>query len=192
MEGITLVFLAVLAGVVVYLALNLRSFQRVDYSHLVEQEQLRQQIETRITYLEDLIARLAELERTRRDEMDAVLAAAKGELKAEVGQARQKILREVLERPATMDELLLHETTVSQAIPAVADDPQASRRASVARSWREAPSIPQALMTHSPRQQHVTELLELGYTHQDISRILGVSRHEVELVASLLFHEERT
>jgi len=39
----------------------------------------------------------------------------------------------------------------------------------------------------SPRQQQIAEALELGYTSQEVSRLLGVSRHEVELVSAIIF-----
>ena len=44
----------------------------------------------------------------------------------------------------------------------------------------------------SPRQQRIAEQLELGYTSQDVSRMLGVSRHEVELVASIIFRDHKS
>lgn len=191
-EGLTLVFLALLAGVVAYLALNLRHYQRVDYGNLVEQEQLKHQLESRIAHLEQLITRLAELEQIRRAELDSMLDQAKTDLRTEVQQAREQILSEVLEHPATLDEYLFRESARRPSGLPPVSDPHCVPSGAVTRDRREVPGVPLQRMLQSPRQQQVAELLELGYSHQDISRILTVSRHEVELIASLLFQEERT
>jgi hypothetical protein len=182
-EGLTLVFLALLAGVVLYLVLNQRNFQRIDYSHLILQEEQERQLSARLKQAEDLLTTLREYEHARKLELEHFVAAAMRELADEVAQARGSIVSEVLDRPGAYDMLLLADTGVAPiAPPSLQPQPQALR----------APEHNTNLgrFRRSPHQQRIAEMLECGFTHQEVSRDLGVSRTEVELVSSIIFSEK--
>jgi signal transduction histidine kinase len=181
-EGLTLVFLALLAGVVLYLVLSQRNFQRIDYSHLLKQEDQERQLTARLKQAEDLLATLREYEHSRKLDLERFVAAAKQELATEIAAARGKIIAEVLDRPGAYDMLLLADTGVAPTPPR-SPQPQPQPRSVPERNA----SLGQ--FRRSPHQQRIAEMLECGFTHQEVSRDLGVSRTEVELVSSIIFSE---
>lgn len=183
MEGLILVFLALLAGVVLYLVLSQRNFQRIDYGHLILQEERERQLNTRLQQAEALLSTLREYEAARKLELEQFVSAAKRELAEEVAAARGTIVSEVLDRPGAYDMLLLADTGVAplkQRPPAPAPQPQRlpERNSNLGRFCR------------SPHQQRIAEMLECGFSHQEVSRDLGVSRTEVELVSSIIFSDK--
>jgi hypothetical protein len=182
-EGLTLVFLALLAGVVLYLVLSQRSFQRVDYSHLVQQEERERQTIARLKQAEALLATLREYEQARRLELDRFVAAAKHEIVEEVASARSAIVSSVLNAPDTYDQLLLAETG---SLPI--DTTQPGSALLTPRPGGENHHLLRFL--RSPQQQRIAEMLECGFSHQEVSRDLGVSRTEVGLVSAIIFSEK--
>lgn len=180
-EGITLVFLALIAGVVLYLVLSQRNFQRIDYGHLVAQEERERQLLARLQQAEGLLLAMREYELACKLELDHFVTAAKQELAGEIRAARQFIVADVLNRPGAYDQLLLSDTG---ALPATR--PFAAAPAAYAQ--RENPNLLRFL--HSPLQQRIAEMLECGFSHQEVSRELGVSRTEVELVSAIIFSEK--
>lgn len=183
MEGLILVFMALLAGVVLYLLLSQRSFQRVDYSHLVQQEERERQTAARLKQAEALLATLREYEQARRLELDRFVAAAKQEIVEEVAAARGSIVAGVLNSPEAYDQLLLAETGSSPLGSALASAPM------------QIPGVRSenhhlVRFLRSPQQQRIAEMLECGFTHQEVSRDLGVSRTEVGLVSAIIFGEQ--
>jgi hypothetical protein len=181
-EGITLVFLALIAGVVLYLVLSQRSFQRVDYGHLLAQEERERQLITRLQQAEDLLLTIREYELSRRLELEQFVTATKRELVEEIAAARRSIVSEVLNRPGAYDQLLLADTGV---LPA--GKPQGGMPLTQP-ATRENANLVRFL--HSPHQQRIAEMLECGFSHQEVSRELGVSRTEVELVSAIIFNEK--
>ena len=183
MEGLTLVFLALLAGVVLYLVLSQRNFQRIDYGHLIQQEDRERQLNARLEQAETLLATLREYEYARKLELEQFISAAKQELADEIAAARNAIVSEVLDRPGAYDMLLLADTGAAPIKPQPA---------------LLEPQTPPALNSNpntmrfcrSPYQQRIAEMLECGFTHQEVSRDLGVSRTEVELVNAIIFSEK--
>lgn len=182
MEGLLLLVLVLLGGVVLYLALSQRQYQRIDYTYLITQEERERQVTARLEHLERLLAEFIEYENRRRAELDQLIAAARQSLAQQVGEAQQTIVRNVLGQPSEMDRLLLKH---SGAQPAEATPPQPLPPTPVESPGEENPQLVNFLK--GPRQQQIAEMLELGHTSHDVSRILGVSRHETELVASIIF-----
>jgi hypothetical protein len=182
-EGLILVFLALLAGVVLYLVLSQRNFQRLDYSHLLQQEERERQIIARLKQAEALLATLREYEQARRLELDRFVAAAKQEIVEEVAAARGSIVAGVLNSPQAFDQLLLAETGSSPINSPCASAP------------RQLPGVRSenhhlVRFLRSPQQQRIAEMLECGFSHQEVSRDLGVSRTEVGLVSAIIFSEK--
>jgi len=176
---VVLLLLAVLSGVVMYLLVSRRHFQRIDYGGLLDQEERQRRLQVRIEQLEQMIGDLAQYDQKRRQELEFFVSAAKEELAAMVGRARSDIVNEVLNNPERIDSLLLHESgarrETSSAVPPEHHRPEPDNTPNMVRFLK------------SPRQQQIAEALELGYTSQEVSRLLGVSRHEVELVSAIIF-----
>lgn len=182
MEGLTLVFLALLAGVVLYLVLSQRNFQRIDYGYLIQQEERERQLIARLQQAENLLNTIREYERSRKLELERFVVAAKQELAEEIAAARGTIVSEVLERPGAYDMLLLADTGASPITPHAAPHcPPQPHRLEASRSMGR--------FYRNPHQQRIAEMLECGFTHQEVSQNLGVSRTEVELVSSIIFSE---
>src|SRR5437773_5149682 len=95
MDGVILLLLGVLAAAVAYIIINMRNYQRVDYSHLLEQEQYVRALDSRIEYLEQLIAAEQEHVAGRERELAALLTAAQQSLASEVRAARDILVEEV-------------------------------------------------------------------------------------------------
>ena len=178
---VVLLLLAALAGAVMYLLVSRRHFQRVDYGALLDQEERQRRLQVRIEQLEQMLGDLAEYDLRRRQELEFFVAAAKEELAAMVGRARSEIIDEVLNRPERIDSLLLHES--GAGVDPVVQPPAQPRAGRPERD--DSPNMVRFLK--SERQQQIAEALELGYTSQEVSRLLGVSRHEVELVSAIIF-----
>jgi len=160
-----LLLLAVLAGAILLLFLNQRNFQRVDYSALINEEEHQRRLNTRLAYVEQLIARLLDLEQQRGGELNRLVERARIDLETQVQQARQQITTELLSRPAQLDFVLL--------------------RNAGAPTEPVAPAPPRVLTT--ARQRRIAEMLEEGYDAREVAQMLGISCHEVELVSSLTF-----
>lgn len=178
---VILVCLALLAGAVLYLLTSRRHYQRIDYSRLIAEENWEKRLKARLDRLEQLLTDLAEYDRRRREELDSFAAEARRELADQVRHAREEIVSEVLMRPDGWDRLL-YDHSGAGLPPAAGPEP-------VARSTAAERIAPAPRTLHGSRQQGIRELLEQGHTAQQISRLLGVSRHEVELVAAFVFTE---
>lgn len=176
-----LVLLTLLGGAVLYLAVNQQKYQRMDPSRVLDDDLRERQFEKRLRYLEQLIADLAKLETTKRSELDRVVAAAKQDLGEQVEDARSEIVSHVLLCPEDVDGALLKHAGIHQG----QDSPTSAHP-----EPRLANNPSMVNFLRSPRQREIAELLELGYTHQDTSRMLAVSRHEIDLVASIIFSEK--
>lgn len=176
---LVLLILALLAGCVLYLLITRRNYQRVDYSRLVEQEIERRQLLARLERLEQLISDLGEYDRRRRGELEAFAAETKRELAEQLKRARSELSAEILDKPGRWEQLLLQESGAQPATAGVQPEPAETADAA------ESPQMRRFL--NSPRQQRIAELLELGHTAQEVSQQLSVSRHEVELVAAIIF-----
>ena len=180
MEGLLLVFLALLAGIVLYLVLSQRHFQRVDYSQLVSQEEAERRMEARLEHVQRLVRELRAHDEEHRREMGRMVADAQEALSACVSSTRDQIIREVCAQPEKLDALLL--SAASSACDTWREEP---------RPVRNIPGNPNLVrFLRSPRQQRIAELLEQGLGPQEISRRLGVSSHEVHLVGQILFGEK--
>lgn len=178
MDAVILIMMAILAGVVLWLVLSQRHFQRVDYDALIDQEERERQLARRMEHLDRLIGDLIAYERERRAELDALVATTRTDLAREVEQAKADIVREVLNQGQTYDELLMSQQGVApgQSQPVeLGMDPAAN--ANLVRFFK------------NPRQHRIAELLELGHTPAEVARFLGVSQHEVDLVGSIIFSE---
>lgn len=183
MEGLILVFLALLAGVVLYLVLSQRGYQRLDYSHLIQQEERERRTAARLKQAEALLAALKEYDHARRAELDRFISAAKQEIADEVTAARQSIVAGVLNSPSAYDQLLLAETGASVTQPS-----RSAGRPATTQVHNDTGQFGRFL--RSPQQQRIAEMLECGFTPQEVSRDLGVSRTEIGLVSSLIFSEK--
>jgi hypothetical protein len=178
MDAVILILMALLAGVVLWLVLNQRHFQRVDYGTLVDQEERDRQLARRMEHLDRLIGDLIAYERERRAELDALVATTRTELSREVEQAKADIVREVLSQGQTYDELLMAQQGVAPGQSRPQQPPeQPAANANLVRFFK------------NPRQHRIAELLELGHTPAEVARFLGVSQHEVDLVGSIIFSE---
>lgn len=164
-----------------YLAINQHKYQRMDPSRVIDDDLHEKQFDKRLRYLEQLIADLAKLEAKKRSELDRVVAKAKLDLEAQVEEARSEIVSHVLLCPEDVDGALLKHAGIHQG--------QDSRKPSNPEP-RLGNNRSMVNFLRSPRQREIAELLELGYTHQDTSRMLAVSRHEIDLVASIIFSEK--
>lgn len=173
---LVLLILAVLSGAVLYLLASRRHYQRIDYSQLVEQEIERRHLAGRLEHLEQLIGDLAEYDRRRRRELDAFASETRSELALSIRQAREEIIEEVLANPARWDSLLLENSGAQPVVP------QRLLHQEVA---EENPQLQNCL--RGQRQQQIAEMLELGHPAPEVARALGISRHEVDLVSSLIF-----
>jgi len=185
MDGMVLVILALLGGVVLYLALSQRLYQRIDYSYLITQEEKEKQVASRLAHLEKMLGKLNAHEQHYRDELEKLIADTRQALDIQVGEAKNTILREVLGQPNELDRLLFkHSGTESRAHQKPSRVPPASP-SHHSRTVGENQQLVNFLK--GPRQQQIAEMLELGYSPQDASRMLGVSLHETELVESIIF-----
>jgi hypothetical protein len=183
LEGITLIFLTLLSGVVLYLVLNQKNYQRVDYSHLITQEERERHLMARVEHAERMIGDLVAFERKQRQDMEALIDLAGQELTTRIAKAREQVLKEVLDDPAQYDRILANSNRLTD-LPAA---PNPEHR-SVSAAGGGNPNL--VRFVRSARQQQIAEMLELGFTHQEVSRTLGVSRHEVELVSTIIFGAE--
>ena len=180
MESIILILLALLTGVVLWLVLSQRNFQRVDYGAYIDQEERDRQLARRMEHLDHLISDLVAYERQRRDELAAMVDSARRDLEQQVQQAKAEIIRDVLSRGGSYDELLASEHGVK--LPPV--PPSASQRTVGGGNENLVKFL------RSPRQRQIAEMLELGHTPHEVSRFLGVSKHEVDMVGSIIFSGE--
>jgi hypothetical protein len=220
MDGVILLLLGVLAAAVVYVIMSLRNYQRVDYSHLLEQEEYVRALDTRIEYLEQLIASQQDQFAQRERELTALLTVAQQHLAAEVRSAREAIIEEVLATPqrqqAVQDRELARRRaeqgllSQQQSLPPVSGagpaapgvptaapaTPESAGQAAVPLPASSAPlpgprrrsGNPNLVaFLRNPRQGAIASYLEAGYKPEDIARLLVVSRHEIDLVESILF-----
>jgi hypothetical protein len=211
MDGVILLLLGVLAAAVVYIIISMRGYQRVDYTHLLEQEEYVRALDSRIEYLEQLISTQQGQFAQRERELQALLTAAQQHLAAEVRSARETIIEEVLASPQQMHSVrerdaerrrseqgLLSQRAPAPARPAapppvaapVAEAPlpvSALSPASPPVRRRPSGNANMVAFLRNPKQGAIASYLEAGYKAEDIARLLGVSRHEIELVESILF-----
>lgn len=178
MDAVILILLALLAGVVLWLVLSQRNFQRVDYGAMVDQEERERQLARRMEHLDRLIADLIAYERERRAELDALVDNTRAELLKQVEDAKAEIVREVLSQGQTYDQLLMSQQGIAQDASRLLDTGTAAANSNLVRFFK------------NPRQHRIAELLELGHTPAEVARFLGVSQHEVDLVGSILFSEQ--
>ena len=181
MEGLILIIVAILSAVVLLLYMNQRRYQQIDHGYLIDQEAQEQRFNERMRYLEQMIADMAHYESKRKQELDSALETAKSELAQRVERARGEIISDVLNHPDDVDAVLIKHCGI---LPGeISGTPAPERRQPKAND-----NLVRFL--RSPRQQQIAELLELGYSHQDVSRMTGVSCHEVDLVSSIIFRQE--
>ena len=173
-----LLTLVLVAGAVLFLYLNQRNFQRVDYGHLIDDEERERRLNARLRHLEDLLSELARYEQLRREDLDSLLSAAQQRLAEEIAGAKQHIVTDVLSRPAEMDFLLMR---AAQA------EPPAQLSQALLSPATEEQSVNMLRFLKSPRQRQIAELLEQGYRQAEVCRMLGVSGCEVDLVSSIIF-----
>ncbi len=178
MDAVILIMLALVAGVVLWLVLSQRQFQRVDYGAMVDQEERERQLARRMEHLDRLIADLIAYERERRAELDALVINTRAELRQQVEQAKADIVCEVLSQGRTYDELLMSQQGIEPGIRVEQDSGASPANSNLVRFFK------------NPRQHRIAELLELGHTPAEVARFLGVSQHEVDLVGSILFSEQ--
>lgn len=176
---LSLLFTALLGGVVIYLFANQQHFQRVDYQQLVNSEERERQQLKRLKHLERLIEDLVVYDKRRRREIEQLVERTKQELADAVAAAREEIIADVLRQPATLDSLLLQQAQVliPQSVPS---QPKVADAGSIS-------ATPVVDFPQSPLQQRIAALLEEGRSTRDVAEKLGVSLHEVELVNALCF-----
>lgn len=215
MDGVILLLLGVLAAAVVYIIIGMRGYQRVDYTNLLEQEEYVRALDSRIEYLEQLIATQQAQFAQRERELQGLLTAAQQHLAAEVRAARETIIEEVLASPQQFHGVQARETERRQAeqgllsqrpsaaaptpvrpsappqvsAPAAAAPLPVSALSPASPPVRRRPSgnANMVAFLRNPKQGAIASYLEAGYKAEDIARLLGVSRHEIELVESILF-----
>lgn len=92
MEALTSVMVAVLAGVVIHLWLQLRHYQRVDYAFLVDQEERERRTASRLKALEALVTDLTQYDALRRAELAELLSASQAQLEQQAAQLREMLV----------------------------------------------------------------------------------------------------
>lgn len=160
-EALISVMVAVLAGVVIHLWLQLRHYQRVDYVHLVEQEEREGRTKSRLSALEGLVSDLTAYDAIRRAELAEMLSASQVQLEQQAA-----LLRETLVEAANVRA-------------ARASDRQAKPPASPAPV--EFPL--------SSRERAIRIQLAQGHSAIQIAAELGLSLAEVELVRVKLLQQ---
>lgn len=173
---VVVLLLAVLCCAVLILYLNQRQYQRIDFSSLLNQEEDQRRLESRIAYLEQLIADLAEFEQFRRQELDELITGTRSALEDQVTQAKHAIVHELLKSPERMDTMLLDSAASATRGPASAPAAKAAL----------LPNL-KSTTANNPRQRQIAELLEDGFAENEVAYLLGISRHEVDLVSSIVF-----
>ncbi|MCH7472481.1 hypothetical protein IIA79_05965, partial [bacterium] len=80
MDGLVVILLLILSGVVFYLVLSQGRFQRVDYSSLIDQEENEQRGKARQAHLERMIAEQAASFERGRQELERMIARAQEQI----------------------------------------------------------------------------------------------------------------
>ena len=88
------------------------------------------------------------------------------------------LVREVLSQGQTYDELLMSQQGITLGTGTELNGDSTPANSNLVRFFK------------NPRQHRIAEMLELGHTPAEVARFLGVSRHEVDLVGSILFNEQ--
>lgn len=182
MDILAIVMVALLAGAVLHLYLQLRHYQRIDYSALIQQEDIERQATLRLARMEDLLSRLLSEEQRRREEM----ASALGEVRSVSFTLRNEMQRfEELSRlhssPPPLDEQgdrRPQSPSTRQVQPAAELRPEPRRERPVT-----APSFPSAVVSRSAALA-AANAGSAGDERQ-LARELGLSSHAVELIEAL-------
>lgn len=173
---LAITFLVLLGGVVLYLFVNQWNFQRFDHKHLIDHEEQQNRLESRIKHLEKLISELKDFEHSKREELEYFVMAAKAEIADKVREAQDEIVGEVINQPDMLDRMLMNQALTRQSDAAMQQVPPRAKTPP-----RSHPAL------HSARQRQVAELLEQGFTHDEVAKSTGVSGQEIEMVASIIF-----
>jgi hypothetical protein len=177
---------ALLAGALLYLWLQLRHYQRIDYSYLISQEERERQTLGRLASLEQLVGDLSAFDRLHRADLAEMLSSSQTQLEMQAGALREMLaaarqaeaasptVRQVIVQPVALEEGAPPERTPSRRRVA---DP--ALKPAVAQSGT-------LLFLRNERQWDIAAKLQDGAGAAAISRELGISLHEVELVRSVI------
>jgi hypothetical protein len=171
-DAVVGVMVVILAAAVVYLGLQLRHYQRIDYSFLLEQDERERRTSARIKTLEKLVGDLTQFEALRRAEMTEMLSASQRQL-----EMQASLLREMLVEAAQTQAPLGASSpqSVTRRHIAAAPDARAGLELQFPALSRDAALMPS-------RERAIRIQLARGHDGQRIARELGVSMGEVELV----------
>lgn len=198
MESAILLLLGLLAIAVVYIVASLRHYQRIDYSRILEQDDYARALDSRIEYLEDLIAQQQDEHQQREAEHQQRIDEARLQFAAELAAVRSSGAAQ-----AQQVEVLAAEADQTGSVPSAGDAQQQPARSCVGRPRptaqvsamiEQAPPPPADMLFFrcNSRQQEIAALLEAGDSPAEISRKLGASFQEIDLVNSLVFRLTRT
>ncbi|MCC7478559.1 hypothetical protein IT575_08890 [bacterium] len=190
MDVLVLAMLALISGALVYLFNEQRKFQRNDPLDLIRQEDEERRQTLRLERLEDLLGRLVEQERRKREET----AAALSEVRAAAFKLRQDL--EELKAEGRQQQHSFQASLNTQPAPAPA---AAFAAAAPALQHNEESDLddwylPQAgnsepLPTHSlpedGRAAAASNLIQQGLDEQSVARQLGLSSHAVAMISAL-------
>ena len=177
---LALLLIALLAGAVLYLFINQRGFQRIDYRSLIDQEEQERRLQARLAYIEQLIADFAAYDRRRRQELEQLAEHARAEVAQQLSSARSRLADEILRDAAAVDHLILTQAHTRRSRSAqLPREPMPGDRRGNANVRR---------FLDGQRQQQIAGLLEEGYDPREVARILGISRQEVEMISALVFN----
>lgn len=193
MDILILAMLALVTGALVYLFSEQRHFKRVDHTELIRQDDEDRRTALRIERLEDLLGRLVNEERRKREETASALSevrAAAFKLRQELDELRTASLPSVAQLAAS--------TAPASAIPAPAavqmEQPATLRSRPVQNDAEEmyVPAVQRGSESIKPRSlpqdgrtAEANNLFEQGLDQQSVARQLGLSSHAVELINSL-------
>jgi hypothetical protein len=185
MDGLVITLLAILGGAVLHLYLQLRKYQRLDYSALITQDERERQAADRLQRLEALIARQLDEREQQRDHT----AEALKEVRIATKQLREQFdgFREMANSQLTLKAQDLAPAQRRGAVAAAAPlhaGIQSSTTVSIPGLERREVFSPK--MPISSMAGKVDELLKAGLSNFEIAKKLGLSNREVEMLAALL------
>jgi len=166
---------ALLAGAVLYLWLQLRYYQRVDYGFLIKQDERERQTLARLAALEQLVSDLSDYDRLHRADLAEMLSSSQTQLELQA---------------ATLHDML------RDAGGGASESPRESRRsrrtATTAGRPSAGPPRGELLFLRNEKQWDIAARLRDGDGPREIARALGISLHEVELVRSVIGSQRRS
>ncbi len=199
MDIVLLAMLALVTGALVFLFAEQRKFQRANPIEVLRQEDQERRNALRLERLEDLLGRLVEQERRKREETASALS--------EVRSAAFKLRQEIEELKRTTSNVPLLSSPEVKAVPVAGPNTESpapvSKAAAVQNVTSEntldkddedfyLPPVPasrtQAQPHHLPesgRAAAAGNLIQQGLDQQSVARQLGMSSHAVELINSL-------